>query len=266
MSTLLNVAFAVAPTETRAFLVSWFGEMRMQPSIDEFVISHEFRHTSLYMALFWFQVVSFLVVFDKILLKRIFRRKDESLRWFYVHFVGNAIVCFYAVPHILSLFKDPVNAIVDPVFYWESNWVVTIVHLFHLAFFKCKFDDWVHHVVFALCGAATGYFVNFGELSDLYLFFVSGFPGGIDYMLLALVKEGILSKERRLKLALELNMWVRSPGIVSAWALCCVWMTYRPKDVPHYVCFVVITLASVVNAQFYARQVALAAGRQLKHD
>ena len=50
-------------------------------------------------------------------------------------------------------------------------------------------------------------------LSDTSAFFICGLPGGIDYGMLAAVKEGLLSSEREKFLNTKLNVWMRAPGL-----------------------------------------------------
>ena len=205
----------------------------------------------------------FAVFFVVDALLRLVLRKGHTVRWFYLHALGNGIVSYYAWPHFLKLAVDPVHEIVHPHFFVEPTTAITVLHVYHVLAFQCKLDEWMHHIVFVVVGVATQYTVNWGRCAAMYHFFVCGLPGGIDYLLLALVKEGAISKELRLRCAVELNMWLRAPGIVAAWAFAWAFYARSPQDFAHTSSFIAITLASVINAQYYSRQVALAAGKQL---
>ena len=256
MATLLRVGAAHFPHVTE-----WLTAAPAA-AVDGLVGDPDFRRSVPFAVAFHAQMLLFFLFVDTAVLRIAARRRDPGHRWFYVHAVGNAVVCYYALPNIATLLHDPIRHITDPVFAWEATWAVGFIHLYHLALYKCKPDEWVHHLLFAFGGVTTGYVVNFGYSADLYEFFVCGLPGGIDYALLALVKEGLLTKQQRLRAALELNMWLRAPGIAFSWAFCVLWWIYRPvKDVAHLACFLMITVASVVNGQYYARQVSMHAGK-----
>lgn len=261
MATLLRFGAAYLPHVTE-WLVG-----ASAASVPALLSDAEFRASIPYGVAFHLQLFLLLLFVDVGVVKLAGRRHDPGHRWFYVHAFGNAVVCFYAVPNILTLLHDPIPHVTNPIFAWEATWAVGFLHLYHLALYKCRVEEWVHHLLFAFGGVATGYVVNFGYSADLYEFFVCGLPGGIDYVLLALVKERVLTKQQRLRVALELNMWLRAPGIAFAWAFCVLWWIYRPvKDVAHFLCFVMITIASVVNGQYYARQVSMHAGKCFLRD
>ena len=63
----------------------------------------------------------------------------------------------------------------------------------------------------------------FGAGGNILPFFISGVPGGVDYVLLTLVKEGYMRPIREKRMNCWINCWVRAPGII---------------------CFIVLTLAS----------------------
>lgn len=211
-----------------------------------------------------FHIAVGLLLFVVDMLLRLVLRKEAVRRWYYVHFFGNAIVCSYALGPMLQLLSDPMNEIREPHYFSESAWVITVIHVYHLIAYKCRPDEWMHHIVFVLVGTATQYIVNWGRITALYHFFICGLPGGLDYLALGLSKDGVISKDVRLRCAVELNMWVRAPFIIVAWAFAWIWYTISVRDWTHFLCFIAITIASVINAQFYSRQVVLAGGKTLR--
>jgi hypothetical protein len=50
--------------------------------------------------------------------------------------------------------------------------------------------------------------------TNYILFFINGLPGGIDYILLTLVKFGKIKKIVEKSINSKLNIWIRSPGIM----------------------------------------------------
>ena len=46
-------------------------------------------------------------------------------------------------------------------------------------------------------------------------FFISGLPGGIDYLMLTLVKHGVIDVMVQKRTCASLNVWLRAPGVSS---------------------------------------------------
>jgi len=190
-----------------------------------------------------------------------YQKKQPLIRWYWVHALSNMIISYYTFIPMVQILSDPIDHIINPTRFEESTIIVAIIHLYHLCFFNCTKSDWVHHLLFVLLGTISHYLVNWGYITALYHFFICGFPGGIDYIALALVKEKRLLKINRLKLAVELNTWIRSPGIIISWAFGYIWYIYNGTNFIHLLCFIVMTIGSVINAQYYSRQVTLYAGK-----
>jgi hypothetical protein len=164
---------------------------------------------------------------------------------------------------MIKLLKNPIFHIQNPTRFDYSTIISAILHMYHLIFFKCNKSDLFHHLTFVLFGTLTQYLVNWGYGTALYHFFLCGLPGGIDYFLLGLAKQNVISKNSRLKYAVELNNWIRAPGAIFTWCISYIWFIYRLDYGLNLFCFIIITLASVINAQYYSRQVTLCAGNKL---
>jgi hypothetical protein len=71
--------------------------------------------------------------------------------------------------------------------------------------------DWFHHILF--CGTLVPIgLISPNPIVNVFCFFLSGLPGGIDYVMLALVKHGKLSREVEKIWNARINVWLRSPG------------------------------------------------------
>ena len=178
-------------------------------------------------------------------------------RYFALHAICNALVCVAAFKGTYRVFTD------DPlwVFYGPSdstlcNSIVAGLHLYHCLAFSLSADDIFHHLTFcaSLCLMAvpvkqwTGASVPFGA------FFLSGLPGGIDYLMLTLSAHGIVSKDFQKNLYQKLNVWMRAPAMTLYAFMCFVGSIHggnHPVPIP-------LTIASVAlhyyNGQFYAQQ------------
>ena len=67
--------------------------------------------------------------------------------------------------------------------------------------------------------APLSVFLNIGSLINHALFFLTGLPGGIDYFLLFLNRNHLISKFFEKKINCFLNLYVRCPGCIAHTAL-----------------------------------------------
>ena len=85
---------------------------------------------------------------------------------------------------------------------------------------------------------------------------LSGIPGGLDYFLLVLEGEGLLSRCRYKHLSALINNWIRMPfGIVAGYA--CVLGLYHQADQASLwqgICYTFMGLHCYWNVPFFARQ------------
>ena len=93
------------------------------------------------------------------------------------------------------------------------------VHAYHLLAFKdLTLDDWVHHLVFGGTICFVGLVFNSGPLLSVLAFFLSGLPGGLDYLMLTLVKHELMERLTEKRWNARINVWIRSPGtMVGGW-------------------------------------------------
>jgi len=183
-------------------------------------------------------VMSLLAVVDHKLLKpwiarRVTHQKEVcTTRWFFIHALANAFVCLSALNSMKAVALDPVHALdgatfddkdtgfFGPISVWPLT-IINAVHLYHMVGgFKLTGADYFHHGLFIPTIALPGQLYRWGPLSNFQAFFISGLPGGIDYLLLGLQKVGKLDHMVEKRVNANLNAWVRSPGILVATCLC----------------------------------------------
>jgi hypothetical protein len=184
-------------------------------------------------------------------------------RWYILHSISNAIICYTTFTPMITFLSNPIYHIQNPIQFDDSIITIAIIHSYHLLFFNCTKSDYIHHILFVFLGTITHFLVNLGYIIPLYHFFISGLPGGIDYAALALVQENKITKTQRVKLAVELNNWIRAPGVISAWIFGYIYFITYEKTLTNIICFTIMTNASVLNAIYYSRQVTLYAGKFL---
>ena len=152
------------------------------------------------------------------------KNKDNSSRWFMLHFSVNFIVTILSSCGLVHFLQNPLFAMMttengETIFSAESKWPLTLViclHFYHCLRFKLSYQDKLHHFLFIPTLGIPGLILDWGCFSNYLVFFICGLPGGIDYLLLSLQKQGKALKWNQKKICANLNMWVRLPGILLA--------------------------------------------------
>jgi hypothetical protein len=130
-------------------------------------------------------------------------------------------------------------------------------------FEKLRFDDWLHHALMIGVALPLGLMVPAGPLMGMSLFFTTGLPGGIDYVLLTLVRNGCLAPELEKRANVAIQVWIRSPGCVAAAALIVHQAFTHPEATAFYKIVSLLTAAlNYWNGQYFCAQVVYDAGRR----
>ena len=106
------------------------------------------------------------------------------------------------------------------------------IHLWHALAYALKPIDWIHHLpTYVVC--AIGLYVPFGPGLNFALLALMGVPGGIDYLLLVLVKLGLLNPLVEKSANQSLNVWLRCPiAVISAYVYIVGAGTWRRRSDP----------------------------------
>ena len=152
------------------------------------------------------------------------KRGVRKARWFKVHAFANLLVCFTCLTSLFTVAVDPVDSMNclkhsdRSLFGSASRWpLITInaVHVYHMiGGFNLGSADYFHHLLFIPLIGFPGQFYCYGALGNWQAFFISGLPGGLSYLFLALVKEGKMKKLTEKRYTANLNVWMRCPGIL----------------------------------------------------
>ena len=136
-------------------------------------------------------------------------------KYYLIHFINNLFITFYTYPNVIQSFIDLfnyTNYVTNP----QTIIITVALHLYHVIvyFKKLRFDDWLHHILMIVIVIPIAVGLNPGCLLGLGLFFITGLPGGIDYLLLFLVRNKIIDKLLEKKINTYLNIWIRCPGCI----------------------------------------------------
>ena len=197
---------------------------------------------------------------------------NAGSRWFLLHAMGNYVVALWSLPDFRFIADRPFAAmsvgyceeLAAGGSYWAcSEWPTALIfamHLYHVAGFRLNSDDIFHHALFIPIIGGFHFAYPWGAAGNVLCFFISGFPGGTSYFMLAAVKAGWLSSFREKRINCSINTWIRGPGMTAFCTLCiCCWMRPLAGDdarriAPAYFFFPGLFVV-FFNGQHYAQRV-----------
>jgi hypothetical protein len=145
------------------------------------------------------------------------RHFDAKTRWFFIHSIVNVVICVCSIPSLFRVVADPYNAMNTAIHAAPSRYPIvmtTTLHLYHMLYFTMRRHDLFHHIAFIPTLGMPNCIYNFGELSNLFCFFICGLPGAITYFLLAMQQCNHLKQFDERTITACLNVWCRCPGIL----------------------------------------------------
>ena len=141
-------------------------------------------------------------------------------RYYLLHTLTNFTVVYLTLDDLIFTYCNFADFINYPMNYTAMTLTFGL-HLYHTIWYfkKLRFDDWLHHIL--TCGIALplAAFSNAGSLLGHSLFYTTGLPGGIDYLMLFLNRNGFIEKITEKRVNNFLNLWLRCPGCISQAAL-----------------------------------------------
>lgn len=202
---------------------------------------------------------------------------DKNGRYFSLHVLCNAYVTVVHFDDVIKTLSDPSNAAFGPCDN-SGTAVMTALHLYHIAFYRpLDMIDWIHHVLMVGILAPMAYVVQPGYMLGFSAFFVTGLPGGLDYIMLVCVKMGWMRPLTEKRLNANIQTLLRAPGcIINAFMIWVTWIellkrkaagieplfnvhSYATQNIPLYsVCLPIMILnmaALFWNGTFFARRV-----------
>ena len=141
-------------------------------------------------------------------------------RYYFNHFIANTAISMSTLPEIYNIYRDFNNIHLIPRNYYAINMTFAI-HLYHMIVYwnKLTFDDYLHHILMVGVSLPLSLYAPCGPMIGHSLFFLTGLPGGINYGLLFLQRNGIIPKYTQKRVNKWLNLWIRMPGCIFTTAL-----------------------------------------------
>lgn len=189
------------------------------------------------------------------LLLRVLGIASQEARYYALHALVNLIVVILVMPDVLRFLADPLAGLEGE--YTDGPLAATVgLHIFHCVSQSNKLTavDWAHHLISNMLVSGLCFPFKYGPLMNWACFFVCGLPGGIDYALLFLVKQGVIEKAQEKSINRFLNMWIRLPGIVAFVPFAWVCFVAGRTSVPGFL-LVLQSVLNCINAIYFADRV-----------
>lgn len=183
------------------------------------------------------------------------RIDSQEARYYFLHALVNLVVVILILPDVMRFLADPLAGLEGE--YTDGPLAATVgLHMFHCVSQAKKLTavDWAHHLVSNMLVSFLCFPFRYGPLMNWACFYVCGLPGGIDYALLFLVKQGVMTKAKEKSINRILNMWIRLPGIVAFVPFSYVIHMAGRSSVPAYL-LVMQSLLNSFNAIYFADRV-----------
>eukprot|EP01059_Diplonema_ambulator_P029720 TRINITY_DN4943_c0_g1_i1.p1 TRINITY_DN4943_c0_g1~~TRINITY_DN4943_c0_g1_i1.p1 ORF type:complete len:304 (+),score=101.48 TRINITY_DN4943_c0_g1_i1:43-954(+) len=178
--------------------------------------------------------------------------------YYIAHIIVNFVICAICLPDLYFIVTDTITALkIVKVDSWAMD-ICNALHFYHvICFTDLRFVDYLHHVIMVFFCMPLFYTAEYGPLANYNMFFVSGLPGGIDYVMLHLVRIKKLRKLQEKKWNTSINIWIRGPFLLGSVFLSHVqvallWDQLTTQQIVcHYICQVI----QFWNAMYFTESV-----------
>jgi hypothetical protein len=188
--------------------------------------------------------------------------------YYAVHAFHNALIVATTGSDVIATFTDLHNLHIYPT-NWLAVQLCLALHLYHCAIYwkSFRFDDWLHHGLMIGVAIPLGCIANAHTLFGFSLFFTTGLPGGIDYILLFSARNGWIHKNTEKRINAFLHVWIRSPGCVAMAALSLALLFSQPPLFSRVDWLAYIPcLLTYWNGQYFMEQVIMDAALNIPKE
>jgi len=115
-------------------------------------------------------------------------------RYFVLHTFVNLVISISVLPDVYGIVFDPVETLRQTTCWSFPIGACFAIHFYHMLApgFVLYSVDWLHHILMVVLGCPAILAGQVGPIMNFNFFFICGVPGGIDYFMLALVKERLM--------------------------------------------------------------------------
>ena len=140
-------------------------------------------------------------------------------RYYMNHFITNIIIVYYTFSCMINSYSHNKIDILTSSSINIVHELISALHLYHILWYynNLRKDDWIHHILMIGIVIPLTYMSPIGYYNMIGhgIFFLTGLPGAIDYLLLFLVRNNIIHRNIEKTVNCLLNQWIRCPGCIS---------------------------------------------------
>ncbi len=145
---------------------------------------------------------------------------DTTQVFFLAHVMVNSIICTLTINDVLRVLHDPIEN------GYKGNYDLspTVIQIgFHVAhmitdYKTLKAELWVHHILSSVLLGIFDLYYTYGPLLNFALFFGTGLPGGLNYVIQFSRKIGAVRRSEADLLYSRIDTWIRAPSLIICMA------------------------------------------------
>ena len=141
------------------------------------------------------------------------RYLEVKSQYFFLHFLFNIGLCYLVYNETLFCLLNPLKIFEEDYSQVaiKSTIVISSFHVYHIIdkYTILTKEDWIHYIVSSIMIPIIGLCNPFGKIISFSNFVMCGLPGGIDYLLLVLVKYNYLNRLTEKSINRWLNLLIR---------------------------------------------------------
>lgn len=135
--------------------------------------------------------------------------------YYLTHSFCNLLIVLLTYSDVLTIYSNP-NTILEMSNSDIAACLTYGLHFYHLIWYfkKLRFDDWLHHILMIFIALPIASYFGPTRILGHSLFYTTGLPGMIDYLLLFLVRNNYINRLIEKSINRYLNIWIRCPGCI----------------------------------------------------
>jgi hypothetical protein len=178
-------------------------------------------------------------------------------RYYANHALANAAIVSLTAKNVIDCYFMKFDAKYESLYAPKA--IVYGLHFYHMLMYhkKMRFDDWLHHGLMVGVALPLTEIVPASTILGHSMFFINGLPGMIDYTLLFLNRNNMISKYTEKRVNRILNTWIRCPGCVmtTGFILMNVGMNYDAMSIQQKIASFVMAGCVYWNGVYFMDQV-----------
>ena len=175
--------------------------------------------------------------------------------YYLIHFIVNLLIVFMTYPAVLLLYTDFHNSYQYKINI-HSIWLCMSLHVYHMIHYRrtLGFQDYLHHIPTIV---VLGYPTLVGNYDNAVVghivFYLSGLPGGIDYIMLFFVRNKMMNVITEKFVNKYLNLYIRCPGAIISFIFLIIY--YQKLELESFYSVGLISIYIYLNGIYYMERV-----------